>query len=185
MKSLKEMLATKSDRAIEAMAMELWESYEADGEYGIEAQLGVDLEEASKMLDVPFDTLEAPAYLADALRIYRDGGSEEAYLRAELRQIRAREAEIKARLKALEAEKPEEEEPIEVFRVLNAEGAEGLRRKLQELETKSLKKVIRENHLDTFRQTAKVTNAEKLVSFILERAMAINTQGDVFRNYAY
>ena len=111
-------------------------------------------------------------------------GSQEAYLRAELRQLKAREAEIRAKLKELEAAKPEED-IIDVIHVVNAEGADVLRKKLEELDAEGLKKVIRKNHLDRFRVTARTTKAEKLMEFIVERALEISTQGDVFRNYAY
>ena len=183
MKSLKEMLKAMSDKAIEALALELWESYEDDAEDGIGAYLDVDPREAVRMLDVPFD-IDTPELLADALKIFKAGGSQEAFLRAELRQLKAREAEIRAKLKELEEAKPEED-IIDVLHVVNAEGADELRKKLEELDAEGLKKVIRKNHLDRFRVTARTTKAEKLMEFIVERALEISTQGDVFRNYAY
>lgn len=102
MKNFKTMLEGMTDRKISTLAARIWESYEADGEDGIAESLGVDAKEAAQMLDVPFDTWETPERLADAMRIYRDGGTQAAYLKAELRQLKEREAEIKAKLKELE-----------------------------------------------------------------------------------
>lgn len=184
MKNFKEMLNGLSDRAIDTLAVELWESYEDNGEDGIGAYLDVDSKEVARMLDVPFDTWIAPAYLADAIKIYKADGSQEAYLRAELRQIKAREAEIRAKLKALEAEKPKDE-VIEVFHVINTEGTEGLRQRLESMNVDELKKVIKKNHLDTFHQVTRVTKADKLRDFIVERTTSFNSKGDVFRNFKY
>lgn len=183
-KNFKELLSGMTDRAIDALAEELWESYEDNGEDGIGAYLDVSSKEVARMLDVPFDTWIAPAYLADAMKIYKDNGSQEAYLRAELRQIKVREAEIRAKLKALEAEKPKEE-VIEVFHVINTEGTEGLKQRLESMEVDELKKVIKENHLDTFHQMTRVTKVDKLRDFIMERTTAFNNKGDVFRNFKY
>ena len=183
MKNLMKTLGSMKDKAIEALAADMWESYENDGEDGIGSYLDVDPREAVRMLDVPFD-IDTPELLADALKIFKADGSQEACLRAELRQLKAREAEIRAKLKALEAAKPAED-IIDVLHVVNAEGADVLRKKLEELDAEGLKKVIRKNHLDRFRVTARTTKAEKLMDFIVERALAISTQGDVFRNYAY
>lgn len=183
MKNLKEMLKAMSDKAIEALAIELWESYEDDGEDGIGAYLDVDPKEASKMLDVPFDTFEAPAYLADAMRIYRDGGSEEAYLKAELRRIRAREAEIKARLKELEEESKEEEtELLDPYMVLKAEGEEVLQEKLGALDIKDLRRVVKDHRLDTARRSTR-WKEDRLIELIVTTTMARAKQGEVFRNY--
>ena len=102
MRNLKEMLQEMSDRRVVTLANKIWDAYQDDGEYGIGFAIHVDSKEACKMLDVDFD-IDTSEDLADAMMIYRDGCSEEAYLRAELRRIKAREAKIKARLKELES----------------------------------------------------------------------------------
>jgi hypothetical protein len=104
MKSLKEMLEGMADRKVTTLANKCWDAYQDDGEYGIAKTLDADPAEAVKMLDsIDFD-IDTAEQLADCMMIYRDGGTEEAYLKAELRQLKAREAAVRARLKELEAQ---------------------------------------------------------------------------------
>ena len=112
-----------------------------------------------------------------------DGSPED--LREELRKLRAREEEIRAKLRESEAKKEPTGETVDVFRVFNTEGPESLKQKLQGMDAEGLKRVIRENRLDTFHETRRVNQAEKLADFILERVTAFNTQGDAFRSYKY
>lgn len=184
MKNLKEMLKAMSDKAIEALAIELWESYEDDGEDGIGAYLDVDRKEASEMLDyTTLDELPTPADLADCMKVYKSDGSEEAYLRAELRRIRAREAEIKARLKELEEESKEEEtELLDPYMVLKAEGEEVLQEKLGALDIKDLRRVVKDHRLDTARRSTR-WKEDRLIELIVTTTMARAKQGEVFRNY--
>jgi len=102
MKNLKEMLEGMTDRRVSTLATKIWDAYMDDAEDGIGNVLNVDPKEASRMLDCMEEDIETPAQLADCMMIYRDGATEEAYLKAELRKIKEREAQIKARLKALE-----------------------------------------------------------------------------------
>lgn len=184
MKNFKEMLKGMTDKAIEKLAVEIWEAYEDDGEDGIGGYLDVDVAEASKMLECStLDEFLSPADLADAMKVYKAGGSEEAYLRAELRRIRAREAEIRARLKELEtAGEPVDISPVGIF---CRDGAEALAERLDGLDGAQLWEVIKANRLDPFRMLKKTMPVAKLRSHILERAEELATQGDVFRNYAY
>lgn len=103
MRNLKEMLQEMSDRRVVSLANKVWDAYQDDGEYGIGGAINVDSKEACKMLDIVDFDIDTPDDLANAMMIYRDGGTEEAYLRAELRRIKTREAQIKARLKELES----------------------------------------------------------------------------------
>lgn len=102
MRNLREMLQEMSDRKVTTLANKVWDAYQDDGEYGIGFELYVDSKEACEMLDIVDFDIDTPDDLASAMMIYRDGGTEEAYLKAELRRIKAREAQIKARLKELE-----------------------------------------------------------------------------------
>lgn len=72
MKSFKVMLEGMTDSEITVLAVDIWDSYEDDGEDGIGAALGVDPKEAVQMLDAPFD-IDTPEQLAEAMRAYRDG----------------------------------------------------------------------------------------------------------------
>ena len=103
MRNLKEMLREMSDRKVLTLSNKVWDAYCDDGEFGIGFAIYVDSKEAAKMLEcVDFD-IDTPEDLANAMMVYRDGCTEEAYLKSELRRIKAREAEIKARLKELES----------------------------------------------------------------------------------
>lgn len=104
-------------------------------------------------------------------------------LKAELKQLKAREAEIKKRLKELEAVKPTLD--INVVSIYLKGGETELARALDGLEVGELKAVIKANALDLSRVMYRVKDHDKLRSFILDMAKRRATAGDVFRNYQY
>ncbi len=102
MRNLKEMLQEMSDRRVATLANKIWEAYNDNGEDGIGFAIGVDRKEAARMLECTDSDIDTVEDLAECLMVYRDGCTEEALLKSELRKIRAREAQIKARLKELQ-----------------------------------------------------------------------------------
>lgn len=183
MKNFKEMLKAMSDKAIEALAIELWESYEDDGEDGIGAYLDVDPKEASEMLDyTTLDELPTPADLADCMKVYKADGSEEAYLEAELRRIKAKEEAIKARLKELRASKAEEAELLDPYMVLKTEGEEALQEKLGTLDIKDLRRIIRDHRLDSARRSTR-WKEDRLINHIVTMTVSRAKLGEAFRNF--
>lgn len=104
-------------------------------------------------------------------------------LRAELKQLKAREAEIKKKLKELEAVKPTLD--INVVSIYLKGGETELVKALDGLEVEELKVVIKSNALDLCRVMYRVKSKDKLIDFILDMAKRRATAGDVFRNYQY
>ena len=70
--------------------------------------------------------------------------------------------------------------PVILYR---KEGEEKLREVLKELDINALHRIIKDKGLDTARKTFKWKDPERLKEFIIDRARARATQGDVFRNY--
>lgn len=66
------------------------------------------------------------------------------------------------------------------FLVLRAEGEEGLRRRLAELEVPALRQVVRVHRLDPARISARWTNRERLVTLIVQQARARADHGKAF-----
>lgn len=109
--------------------------------------------------------------------------NEEKALREELAAIKAREKEIRSRLKVIEeakrADEPQPEEPVNTVILWDTQGTEALKSYLVPMDLAQLKAVARANCMTTG-MTSK--NPQKWVEHILFMSKLRATQGDVFRN---
>lgn len=78
-----------------------------------------------------------------------------------------------------------EEHPIDfdIFHVFAEGGEHGLRRRLESVELKTLKGIIRQHGFDVSKLADKWRNKERLVNLVTERVAARSDKGKVFKNY--
>lgn len=106
--------------------------------------------------------------------------AEEKALREELAAIKAREKEIRSRLKVIEeARRADEPKPENTVTLWYTQGTEALKAYLAPMDLGQLKAVARANGMTTG-MTSK--NPQKWVEHILFMSKLRATQGDVFRH---
>ncbi|MGA2386170.1 MAG: hypothetical protein ABSG33_06525 [Candidatus Bathyarchaeia archaeon] len=72
---------------------------------------------------------------------------------------------------------------VDISKVLSEEGPAALRQKLDQLDVKELKIIIRNNGFDPAKLAAKWKDKQRLINLIIERISARKEKGQAFINY--
>lgn len=72
---------------------------------------------------------------------------------------------------------------FDIFQIFSDEGEQALRQKLELLDLRTLRIIVRQHGFDQSKLAEKWKNKERLVNLILERVAARSGKGKVFKNY--
>jgi hypothetical protein len=72
---------------------------------------------------------------------------------------------------------------FDISKMLSEEGESALRQKLEQLELRELRTIVRKNGLDPSKLAEKWKNRERLINLIIQRMVSRKDKGKVFMNY--
>lgn len=162
-----------------------------DGEYGFQkifqlAGCEVTVEEARAALEDVWPGYDDPTeeeFISWALRTWDPEEAERMALEAELKEIMAREKEIRERLKAL-TKKPDAEAPKSLVGLYMDGGAEAVRAYLESLDIPQLKEVAKAKHNGMYNSSVmRWKDKSRWVEALLTATVSRATAGEVFRDY--
>jgi DNA topoisomerase VI subunit B len=72
---------------------------------------------------------------------------------------------------------------FDISKMLSEEGELAVRQKLEQMELRELRTIVRKNVLDPSKLAEKWKNKERLINLIIERMVSRKEKGQVFMNY--